>query len=172
MPTPPKRIGASEREPGPALTDALAFMRLLWAVDHRLRSLSKQMQNRIGVSGPQRLVLRMVGRLPQILPSQLAELLHLDRGTLSGIVERLTAQRLLIRKPRPEDKRSVRLELSARGRALDKQTAGTVEACVRRALASLPRSKVDAARLVLEALARELDVELEGRRASNGAGAR
>ncbi len=161
MPTPPKRTAAFSREGRPALTDALAFMRLLWAVDHRLRSLSKQMQNRMGVSGPQRLVLRMVGRLPQVMPSQLAELLHLDRGTLSGILERLAAQRLVIRKPHPVDGRSVRLELSARGRVLDKETAGTVEACVRRALASLSRSQVNAARQVLEALARELEVEAQ-----------
>lgn len=134
-------------------------MRLLWAVDHRLRSLSKQMQNRIGVSGPQRLVLRIVGGRPGVVPSELAELMHLDRGSLSGILERLVAQRLLARKPHPEDGRSVQLQLSARGRALAEETAGTVEACVRRALASLPSSKVDAARQVLEAVARELEVE-------------
>jgi MarR family transcriptional regulator, organic hydroperoxide resistance regulator len=134
-------------------------MRLLWAVDHWLRSLSKQMETRIGVSGPQRLVLRMVGERPQVMPSQLAALLHLDRGTLSGILERLAAQRLLVRTPHPEDGRSVLLKLSARGRALDRETAGTVEACVRRALAALPRSKVDAARQVLEAIARELQIE-------------
>jgi DNA-binding MarR family transcriptional regulator len=78
---------------------------------------------------------------------------------LSGIVERLTAQRLLVRKPHPEDGRSVLLQLSPRGQALDREASGTVEACIRRALASLPRSKVDAARVVLEALARELDLE-------------
>jgi hypothetical protein len=44
---------------------------------------------------------------------------------------------------------------------LDGETAGTVEACVRRALGSLSRSKVDAAIAVLEALARELAREEE-----------
>lgn len=160
--TAPKRPDAPPREAKPnggALTSTLAFMRLLWAVDHRLRSLSRQMHTRIGVTGPQRLVLRFVGRSTNITPSQLAELLHLDRGTLSGIVERLTAQRLLIRKPHPQDGRSSVLQLSARGRALDRDIAGTVEACVGRALGSLPRSKLEAAAQVLEALARELEIE-------------
>lgn len=134
-------------------------MRLLWAVDHGLRSISKQMQATLGMTGPQRLVLRILGRTPRIMPSELAELLHLDRGTVSGVVERLAEQQLLIRRPHPEDGRSVLLELSARGKLLDRETAGTVEACVQRALASLPRSKTAAAVQVLEAIARELSRE-------------
>jgi len=142
-----------------ALTGALGFMRALWAVDHGLRSVSKQMQAEIGMTGPQRLVVRILGRVHQIMPSELAELLHLDRGTVSGVLDRLAEQQLLIRKPHPEDGRSVLVELSARGRLLDRETEGTVEACVRRTLAALPRSKVDAAIEVLEALARELTRE-------------
>jgi DNA-binding MarR family transcriptional regulator len=143
----------------PALSGTLAFMQLLWAVDHSLRSISKQMQAAIGLTGPQRLVLRILGRLSPIMPSELAELLHLDRSTVSGVLDRLADHRLLLRRPHPEDGRSVLVALSARGKLLDQETAGTVEACVQRALASLPRSKIDAAMLVLGALARELAEE-------------
>lgn len=142
-----------------ALTGTLAFMRLLWAVDHGLRSLSKHMQADMGLSGPQRLVLRMLGRLPPAMPSALAELLHLDRSTVSGVLERLEAQQLIVRLSHPDDGRSVLVALSARGKLLDRETPGTVEACVRRALAALPRSKVEAARQVLEAVAGELAAE-------------
>jgi MarR family transcriptional regulator, organic hydroperoxide resistance regulator len=158
-----RRTQASQRD-NPnraALTDTLAFMRLLWEVDHRLRSLSRQMHARMGITGPQRLVLRIVARSTTITPSQLAELLHLDRGTLTGIVERLTTQGLLIRKPHPQDGRSVLLKLSARGRTLNRETAGTVEACVGRALAGLPHRKIEAAAQAFEALARELDLEAQ-----------
>lgn len=150
---------ADARARAEQLSSALGFLRLLWAVDHGLRSLSKRMQARMGLTGPQRLVLRIVGRFPKIMPSELAELLHLDRGTLSGILERLVAQELLLREPHPEDGRSVLLQLSSRGQLLDRDSAGTVEACVRRTLAALPRSKVEAAKQVLEALARELENE-------------
>lgn len=153
---PRKRSTTTGQRATDALTENLAFMRLLWAVDHGLRSISKQMQATIGMTGPQRLVLRILGRTPRVMPSELAELLHLDRGTVSGVLDRLADQQLIIRRPHPEDGRSVLLELSARGKLLDRETAGTVEACVRRALASLPRSKVDAAIQVLEALAGEL----------------
>jgi DNA-binding MarR family transcriptional regulator len=134
-------------------------MRLLWAVDHGLRSLSKQMQADIGLSGPQRLVLRMLGRLPPVMPSVLAELLHLDRSTVTGVLERLTHQQLIVRLAHPVDGRSILVALSARGRQLDKETPGTIEACVRRALASMPTAKVNAAAQVLEAVAQELAAE-------------
>lgn len=152
------KVGRRGRE---ALTGTLAFMRLLWAVDHGLRSLSKHMQADLGLSGPQRLVLRMLGRIPPAMPSELADLLHLDRSTVSGVLERLEHQQLIVRLSHPEDGRSVLVALSARGKLLDRETPGTVEACVRRALASLPRTKVEAARQVLEAVARELDAEEE-----------
>ena len=171
---PPRKHASAKGQPvNEALPENLAFMRLLWAVDHGLRSISKQMQATIGLTGPQRLVLRILGRTPRVMPSELAELLHLDRGTVSGVLDRLVDQQLIVRRPHPEDGRSVLVELSARGKLLDRETAGTVEACVRRALASLPRSKVDAAIAVLEALARELTREEErgaARRAESSAG--
>ncbi|HTV21645.1 MAG TPA: MarR family transcriptional regulator [Polyangiaceae bacterium] len=136
-------------------------MRLLWALDHRLRSISKQMQNRLGVTAPQRLALRLVGRTPGLTPSELAGSLHLDRGTVTGIVERLVSRGILQRAPHPEDGRSVVLKLSARGRRLDRETTGTVEECVRRALSKLTPTQIEVAQQVLEAIAHELDVETQ-----------
>src|SRR5688572_32901723 len=119
-------------------------MRLLWAVDHGLRSLSKRMQTNLGITGPQRLVLRLVGRFRDLSPSELAELLHVDRGTLSGILERLSARGLLARRAHPEDGRRMLLGLTVRGQRLNKESEGTVEAAVQRALATLPASKIRA----------------------------
>jgi MarR family transcriptional regulator, organic hydroperoxide resistance regulator len=135
-------------------------MRLLWAVDHGLRSVSKQMQRRLGITGPQRLALRFVSSSPLITPSELAAVLHLDRGTLTGILERLVEAGLLVRQADPDDGRRVRLALSARGRRLESETSGTLEDCIERALASQPRARVEAAKQVLEAVVRELSSQL------------
>jgi hypothetical protein len=59
------------------------------------------------------------------------------------------------------DGRSVQRALTARGRALDEEMPVTVEGCVRRALASLRPAKIDAAQKRLEAVARELALEVE-----------
>lgn len=147
------------RKPADRLPNALAFLRLLWAIDHGLRSVSRQMHGRLGLTGPQRLVLRIASKFPDSKPSELADLLHLDRGTLTGILERLVAQQLVSREANEKDGRSVLIRLTARGRRLDRDVPGTVEACIQRALATLPRATLEAAKVVLDAVARELAKE-------------
>jgi hypothetical protein len=49
------------------------------------------------------------------------------------------------------------LHLTAKARTIDRRTAGTIEAAVRRTLASLPAHEVDAAGRVLAALAHMLN---------------
>ena len=43
---------------------ALEFIRLLWKVDHELHSVSKRMISRFGLTAPQRLAVRFIGREP------------------------------------------------------------------------------------------------------------
>ena len=74
---------------GAGLDDVLRFMRLIWAVDHELERVSKRMESRLGLTIPQRLSLLLIGRSPGILASELAAILHLHRGTLSGVLRRL-----------------------------------------------------------------------------------
>lgn len=57
--------------------DAIDFLRLIWAVDHALQRRSKVMAATLGITGPQRLVIRMIGRFPSIHARQLADTLHL-----------------------------------------------------------------------------------------------
>jgi len=137
----------------------LTFLRSLWALDHRLRSTSKRMERQLGITAPQRLVLRLLGRTPGLTPSQLADKLHLDRGTLSGVLERLVERDLVAREPHPTDGRSVRLQLTGRGRSFDRDTPGTVEHCVQRALSGVSPARVGLVCQVLDAIARELGSE-------------
>ena len=44
------------------LDDVLRFMRLIWAVDHELERVSKRMEDRIGLTIPQRLSLLLSRR--------------------------------------------------------------------------------------------------------------
>jgi DNA-binding MarR family transcriptional regulator len=131
-------------------------MRALWAVDHQLQSASKRLEVSAGVTEPQRMVIRLVGRFPGISAGQVSELLHLHPSTLTGILKRLERSGLVMRRPDPADGRRALLVLSARGRAIDAVRGGTVEAGVRRALARLSPRAVTVAREVLEALSDEL----------------
>ncbi len=139
------------------LGEILEFMRLLWAIEHLLRSTSKRMYRRLGVTGPQRVVLRIVGRFPGITPAELSDLLHLHRSTVTGIVQRLVARRLIVRDEDPHDGRRVRLHVRASARHWgDSPPSASVEAAVRRALNGSSKGEVAGAARVLAAIVKSL----------------
>src|ERR671914_825909 len=85
------------------LPDVLQFMQLLWAVVHGLERTSKRMTHDIGVTGPQRLVLRVAGLFPGLSAGDLATILHVHPSTLTGVLQRLVDQGLLVRLDDPRD---------------------------------------------------------------------
>jgi DNA-binding MarR family transcriptional regulator len=109
-------------------------MRRLWALSHALEVRSKRMARTLGVTGPQRLVIRVVGRAPGITAREIASTLGIHPSTLTGVLTRLERQHLITRKIDPEDRRRMRFELTRGGKRIDREKRGTVEAAVRRAL--------------------------------------
>ena len=150
----PARV--DETQLGPVLD----FMRLLWSVDHSLQSVSKRMEGTLGVTGPQRVVIRMVGQFPSISAGDVAALLHIHPSTLTGVLKRLVARRILERSTDPQDGRRARFVLSAEGQRLNRSKAGTVEAAVQRTLDRVPAATVGAARELFSVLAQDLDLLL------------
>jgi MarR family transcriptional regulator, organic hydroperoxide resistance regulator len=144
----------------PPLGAQLEFMRLLWAIDHGLQTRSKRMTVSLGITGPQRLVVSIVGRYPGVSAGQLARILHLDPSTLTGILRRLEQAGLLNRRRDPQDGRRVLLVLSAAGRQLDVMSSGTIEAVMRAILRRVPRRNLEVTREVLGSIAHGLQEEL------------
>jgi DNA-binding MarR family transcriptional regulator len=136
----------------------LEFLRLLWCVDHLLQSTSKRMEATLGLTGPQRLVVRLVGRFPGISAGRLAHLLHVHPSTLSGILRRLEKRDQVVRKTDPSDGRKALFFLTAAGRARDLPSTGTLESAVQRLLTRMPKARMEEAQDVLTALAEELGV--------------
>jgi DNA-binding MarR family transcriptional regulator len=139
------------------LDPVLDFMRLLWSIEHGLQRASKRMENDLGITGPQRLVLRVVGRFPGLSAGELAHIVHLHPSTITGILQRLVARGLLDRQRDPGDNRKARLRLNARARPYTRTSAGTVEKVVTQALKRAGATNVRVARRVLAGIARGLD---------------
>ena len=152
----PKNSQGSSGEDASPLGPVLEFMRVLWGVDHQLQTASKRMLATRGVTGPQRLVLRIVALNPGISAGRLASILHLHPSTLTGVLRRLEERRLLRRATDAEDGRRALFELTPGGQELVRSPAGTVEAAVRTALGRIPAARVRTAVNVLGDLAREL----------------
>jgi DNA-binding MarR family transcriptional regulator len=148
------------------LGEVLEFMRLLWSIDHGLQTTSKRMEITLGITGLQRMVLRLVGRFPSISAGRLARLLHLHPSTLTGVLKRLEDKGLVTRTVDPLDGRRALFTLTSRGRSLDVPATGTVEAAVQRVLSRNSGGKIASAREILRALSQELG---NGARASSSA---
>lgn len=142
------------------LPDSLQFMKLLWALSHGLDRTSKHMSRRLGVTGPQRFVLRIVGLLPGVSAGELAAMLHIHPSTLTGILQRLMSQQMLIRKHDVNDRRRALLYLTAKGARVNSAASGTVEAAVNRALDEVSPHDRAACRRVIECVTRHLDPDL------------
>ena len=145
-----------------ALGEVLEFLQLLWDVSHELESISKRMRATVGVTGPQRLVLRLVAHYDRPSPGELARALRVHPSSLTGVLRRLERAGLIRRAPDPADGRRALVSLTVKGQRLNDRQEGTAESAVRRALKALGQGRTTAARAVLRKVAAELAAESGG----------
>ena len=148
------RAGALERKR--QLGPALDFLQHLWALNHALERTSLQMEKTIGVTAQQRLILRCLGKYPGMTASELASMLHLDRGTMSVSLQRLMMKKLVHGRREKSDQRRVALSLTPKGESLDRPAPGTTEHVVQRMLTRVGPAPVGRVKQVLRILADDL----------------
>ena len=136
--------------------ETLQFMQRMWELVHALDVRSKRMITAVGVTGPQRLVIRIIGQKANQTASQIATTLGKHPSTLTGVLARLLERGMITREADAEDRRRARFGLTAAGRKIDKLQKGTVEAAVRRALGRTTDAKVEGMREILAVLVEEL----------------
>ena len=137
--------------------ETLQFLQRVWELVHALDVRSKRMEQTIGVTGPQRLVIRLVGQKPGQTASEIAHTLGKHPSTLSGVLARLEGRGLLDRTIDPADRRRARFKLTAAGKLVDRERKGTVEAATRRALARMAAPEAEAVLDGMAVLVEELE---------------
>jgi MarR family transcriptional regulator, organic hydroperoxide resistance regulator len=147
---------ASSSKPQPS-GETLQFMQSMWDFVHALDVRSKRMMQSIGVTGPQRLVIRLVGQKPGQTASDIASMLGKHPSTLTGVLARLEERKLITRTIDPQDRRRARFTLTAAGKKVDRERRGTVEAATRRALARVRPQDIEATLDVVAKLVEELE---------------
>ena len=150
------------------LEPPLDFLQHLWQLNHALERTSLQMERTLGVTAQQRLFVRCIGKYPGMTASQVALVLHLDRGTVSVGLRRLARKGLVTRRRDPRDNRRVSLGLTSRGRALDRTDPATIEFAVQQLIGKVTPSDLERVKAVL----RRLSEDLEGKLAASAARAR
>lgn len=139
------------------LGPVLGLLREWWALNHAFERTSRRMAARLGVTAPQRVLLRVIGRYPGIGPGDLARVLHLDAGTISATVRRVEEAGFVGRRPTRRDGRRVALGLTAKGRSLDSDDEATIEGALARVIEHVSPEDLGVVRSFLAAFARELD---------------
>ncbi len=71
-----------------------------------------------GITYQQLLVLAELWQEDTRTPGQLADALHLDSSTISGLLNRMEKQDLIVRRPDARDRRAVRVQVTSRGREI------------------------------------------------------
>lgn len=155
-------MAGTEHEAETAASQAWETLQLLWRVDHALAILSKGMLKVLGVTGPQRMILGIVGRRPGVTAGAISEAARIHPSTLSGILDRLERGQYLVRSKDSADGRRACFELLPGGRTIVDARRGTVEAAVVRSLAPLSPEDRATIRRWLQAFGDELQRERKG----------
>lgn len=132
-----------------------ALRRIVRAIDLQ----SRRMVESCGLTGPQLVVLRTVGRLGGSSVSALARAVSLSQPTVSGILERLEKRGLVRRERSHQDRRSVFVDLTAEGGRVLRDAPSLLQDRFQRELARLEEWERTQMLSILQRLAGMMDAE-------------
>jgi DNA-binding MarR family transcriptional regulator len=97
-------------------------------------------------------VIHFVGRHPRMTVSELLGILRITKQSLSRVLSELVAQGFIVQRPGPHDRRQRLLELTAEGRALEREVSAPQRARVAEAYRQSGAAAVEGFRKVLLAI--------------------
>ena len=103
-----------------------------------LRESSRRAERQLGVSGAQLFVLEKLDEAPCQSLNELAARTHTHQSSVSTVVARLVARRLVARQRSARDARRLELVLTARGRRMAADTPGAAQNHLIRTIENLP----------------------------------
>jgi DNA-binding MarR family transcriptional regulator len=104
------------------LSNQLCFA--VYSTAHAFNRAYKPLLDRLGLTYPQYLVMLTLWEHDDVTVKDIGSRLHLDSGTLTPLLKRLEAARLLRRGRDAADERQVRVTLTEEGRALRRRAGG------------------------------------------------
>ncbi len=120
---------------------------------------SKHLASTFGLTGPQLVCLRVIGRRGHLTPSELAQEVSLSKPTVTGIVDRLVTRQLLVRERTSKDRRLVTVRLTPAGEDLIAAAPSPLQERFAERLAALEEAERETISDVLEKIVRMMDGE-------------
>ena len=103
---------------------------------------SKKVERETGLTGPQLWAIKAISQGAPIMVSEIARQMYLHPATVVGILDRLEKQDLVTRVRSNEDRRVVRVELTAKGAALVKKAPEVAQGLLVSGLERLPITRL------------------------------
>ena len=152
----PSNEPSNEQSP-PAAQPPGDFQAAFWSAKHALAIASAAAFSRHGVHEGQQFILRRLWAEDGQTPGEIAKSLGLATSTVTRAATRMEATGLLARKPHERDRRLVRLRLTARGHALEKDIDAEMDQLTERALGSFGPDERAAVVVALEKIRANLE---------------
>jgi len=89
----------------------IALRKIIRAIDMN----SKKLVKRVGLTGPQLVILREIARRREVTAVQIAQAVSLSQATVTGILERMEKRQLIARQRSDRDKRRIMIRITANG---------------------------------------------------------
>ena len=120
---------------------------------------SKKIEHETGLTGPQLWAIKTVSRKSPMMVSEIARRMHLHPATVVGILDRLEKQGLAMRIRSTEDRRVVKVTLTAKGSVIAGKSARSAQGMLVSRLEMLSASKLIKTARVLEQMAEILGAQ-------------
>jgi len=108
------------------------------------RRLAREQCARHNITATQLNVIKLLQAVGDLSLSQLGKRIAATNSTVTGIIDRMVAAKLVAREQSPDDRRVWKIKLTDDGRALARRIEVAPWDLLRAALAALPRTELDA----------------------------
>ena len=112
------------KEKSGVMSDPIVVDQVMIALRKIIRSIdmnSKKLVKRVGLTGPQLLILREISRSVETTPGEIAREVSLSQATVTGILERMEKHKLLTRKRSESDRRRIMVRITKKGKEIHRK---------------------------------------------------
>jgi DNA-binding MarR family transcriptional regulator len=134
------------------------------------RRITKELARRADLTGPQLTVVKMLEQIGDLSLSELSERIHAQNSTVTGIIDRMEREGLVVRERSKEDRRVVFIRLTAKGRKLAEEIPVEPMEIFRNALECLSASETRELVKILGKVARQVRQAVRREGAADGDG--
>ncbi len=112
----------------------IALRKIIQAIDLN----SRQLVKRVGLTGPQLVILREISSIDEVTAGEIAQAVSLSQATVTGIMDRMEKRGLIARKRSEHDKRKIMIRITDAGQDIVESAPPLMQEAFTQRFTSLP----------------------------------